>query len=78
MGLLALVLGVFGAVYFQEKGSPQPTNNERAQTQVRRGRGAPPQAAPAENKQTAAGELNAPAAALPAPQIAQASPATPA
>src|SRR6185437_7582326 len=84
MALLALVLGVFGAVYFQGNQSPQVANTEPAQTQAEAPAASgpeaqPPQAAaPAENKpqeQAAAPpESNLPAATPSSPQALQAPP----
>ena len=81
MALLALVLGVFGAVYFQGNQSPQVANTEPAQTQaqapaVAGPEGQPPQAAAAaENKPqeqaTAPPESNPPETTPPLPQRQQ-------
>jgi cell division protein FtsN len=89
MALLALVLGVFGAVYFQGKGlgaGPQIANNEPAQPQtqppaVATPQAQPPQAAtPSENKPqdqaTASPDSGAPAITESAPETAQAPPGT--
>jgi cell division protein FtsN len=89
MALLALVLGVFGAVYFQGNGlgaGPQIAHNEAAQPQtqppaVAAPQAQPPQAAtPSENKpqdQAAASpDSGAPAITESAPETAQAPPGT--
>jgi cell division protein FtsN len=86
--LLALVLGVFGAVYFERNEGPQVAANEappqpaQPPAATTPAAPAPPAAAPAENKPqeqaTAPPESNPPSTAAPAPQTAQAPPATPA
>lgn len=79
--LLALVLGVFGAVYFQHDESPQVATNQAQQPAAATPEAAPPPAAaPAENKpqeqEAAPSDSQAPSTLAPAPQTAQ-TPQTP-
>ena len=87
LALLALVLGVFGAVYFQRNAGPQVANNAPPPSVEKPPAGAmpeaaPPQAAPPAEKKpqeqaAAPAESNPPPAAAPAPQTAEAPPANP-
>jgi cell division protein FtsN len=84
IGLLALLLGVFGAVYFQRAQDPQVANNAPAQPRVQPSAAAAPEAPPphaaasSENRpQEQAAmppESNSAAPAPPEPQTAQAPP----